>query len=843
MIRLYFQQALYHLRENPIITWVSVLGTALAICMIMVLVITFQVRLVDCEPEVNRSRSLYVSAMSVKNKGGSDGDSSNARMSVRTGRECFKNLTTAEAVTLVSLPEKVRVSLPAGNKVTADMVQTDDAFWHIFRFRFLSGKAFTKADSDAGVPCAVLSAAVARRLFGTTDIAGKTVQLNYVEYRISGVVTDVSVLATSAYAQVWVPYTSTDIARLTWWEETLGQMRAVILARSAADFPAIREEAEQLRRKYNDSLRDSEVFYRGQPDEQFANLYRKWSETPDTKAIILRYMLVIAILLLVPAINLSSMTLSRMRRRMAEIGVRKAFGATGGELIRQIFFENLLLTLFAGVLGLALSYAATFLLNGFLFNNSTNAYLSGHAAFALGIPCSFRFLFADEHPFGRHTGMEGFENEYNGCDQSKVNDGYENDIETNKERVEQQSFLFVELLLVFVVLWYIVDWTLVTARVYHAPMGFDTEHCYNITVSKLGEDSPLYNPELTADDDMDDLLRLTDRLRHCPGVEAVAISQNCFPYNEGSNSIDLGIDSVAVNVRLLWVEADFFRVFRYAFTEEAEFAKVEAAFRNDEPVVSSNLTEGHPELGGSASLPGREVLLLNYGKDVRRRIGAVGTPVRWSHFHTPSQWGGAFAALPLNAKRLRNFGDPRYVTVSLRVSEDADKNFAEKLMNDADRLYQVGNLYLLDITPFSHLREICELEDMNEWKTQLCVLGFLLLNIFLGVIGTFWFRTQQRRKEVALRLALGSSRRGIFSCLMYEGVLLLTLAAVPAAVIAFNIGYAELVDVGKMPFDAGRFLPALALTWLLMALMIVAGIWYPAYGAMKVHPAEALHDE
>ena len=55
-------------------------------------------------------------------------------------------------------------------------------------------------------------------------------------------------------------------------------------------------------------------------------------------------------------------------------------------------------------------------------------------------------------------------------------------------------FLFMELLLVFVVLWYIVDWTLVTARVYHAPMGFDTEHCYNIAVGKLGENSPLYYP-------------------------------------------------------------------------------------------------------------------------------------------------------------------------------------------------------------------------------------------------------------------------------------------------------------------------------------------------------------
>lgn len=385
MIRLYFQQALYHLRENPIITWVSVIGTALAICMIMVLVITLQVRIVDCEPEVNRSRTLYVSAMSAKQKGDEDGNSSNARMSIHTGRECFKALTSAQAVTLVSMPEKVRASLPAGAKMTVDMVQTDDAFWNIFQFRYLSGKAFTKAESDAGQPCAVLSATVARRLFGTTDVAGQTVQLNHVEYRVTGVVADVSVLATSAYAQIWVPYTSTDAEQMAWRDNTMGQMRAVILAHSSADFPKIREEAEQLRRKYNDGLRDSEVFYRGQPDAQFANLYRSWNSEPDTKAVVLRYTVIILILLLVPAINLSSMTLSRMRRRMAEIGVRKAFGATSGELVRQIFFENLLLTLLAGILGLLLSYAATFLLNNFLFGNMMSAYLSGETSLTPGM--------------------------------------------------------------------------------------------------------------------------------------------------------------------------------------------------------------------------------------------------------------------------------------------------------------------------------------------------------------------------------------------------------------------------------------------------------------------------
>ena len=215
-----------------------------------------------------------------------------------------------------------------------------------------------------------------------------------------------------------------------------------------------------------------------------------------------------------------------------------------------------------------------------------------------------------------------------------------------KNEWNSNLFLFVELLLVFVVLWYIVDWTLVTARVYHAPMGFDTEHCYNITVSKLGEDSPLYNPELTADDDMDDLLRLTDRLRHCPGVEAVAISQNCFPYNEGSNSIDLGIDSVAVNVRLLWVEADFFRVFRYAFTEEAEFAKVEAAFRNDEPVVSSNLTAvasvrwARPCAGRISILRRSGAGLLQPFRSMRRGYGISAIPVM-------SQSACAFPKMPI----------------------------------------------------------------------------------------------------------------------------------------------------------------------------------------------------
>lgn len=414
-----------------------------------------------------------------------------------------------------------------------------------------------------------------------------------------------------------------------------------------------------------------------------------------------------------------------------------------------------------------------------------------------------------------------------------------------KNEWRANQFLFIELLLVFVVLWYIVDWSLVTARVYHAPMGFDTEHCYNINLGKLTPKSASYNPALTVDDDIHHLTELTERLRHRLGVEAVALSQNCFPYNNGSNGLNIGVDTVSLTTHLLWVEPDFFRVFRYSASDKETLSRMAAAVRDERLVVSSNLFADNPELkmNDAASMQGCELRLLNFGSDVRGRIGVVGTPVRWSHFYTSSEWGGSFAAMHLNMERLKEYGDVRYITLSLRVHPDADKEFAEKLMDDADRLYRTGNIYLLDITPFKDLREICEREDMNEAKTWLCVLGFLLMNIFLGVIGTFWFRTQQRRKEVALRMAMGSSRRSIFSRLMSEGLLLLTLSAIPAVIIAFNVGVAELVDVGKLSFTTNRFLCAIIITWLLMALMIIAGIWYPASKAMNVQPAEALHDE
>ena len=61
------------------------------------------------------------------------------------------------------------------------------------------------------------------------------------------------------------------------------------------------------------------------------------------------------LLLLVPAINLGGMTRSRLKKRVSEIGVRRAYGAKRTGIATELVGENFLLTLGGGVIGLLLS--------------------------------------------------------------------------------------------------------------------------------------------------------------------------------------------------------------------------------------------------------------------------------------------------------------------------------------------------------------------------------------------------------------------------------------------------------------------------------------------------------
>ena len=61
------------------------------------------------------------------------------------------------------------------------------------------------------------------------------------------------------------------------------------------------------------------------------------------------------ILLIVPAINVSGLISSQMSRRMAELAVRKAYGASRSTLMVQLLRENLALAFAGALLGFLFS--------------------------------------------------------------------------------------------------------------------------------------------------------------------------------------------------------------------------------------------------------------------------------------------------------------------------------------------------------------------------------------------------------------------------------------------------------------------------------------------------------
>ena len=353
MYKIYLKQAWALLKENKLLSGVSIFGTALAICMIMVIVIVWQMRTANYSPEDYRDRMMYVSDTRASYK---ENESYNDCyfLASRVVKDCFYPLRSAEKVGMAYHGVQ-RLAAVADHTVEfkCDVTFTDAAFWNIFNFRFLSGKPYGEEEVQSGIMDAVVSESVARRLYGTTEVVGRTVEISYVPYTIRAVVRDVSLLAESAYGDVWLPYTTDNSLYDNGSDRLVGGFRCYIL-------------------RLNESQSTHLLKIGGGPDTHLGDLAREdaFSE-PNVRELVMKYVIIVLVLLLIPAINMSGITQSRMRKRMAEIGVRKAFGATRSELLTQVLYENLLQTLLGGVLGLFFSYASILLLSDWLLDTGT----------------------------------------------------------------------------------------------------------------------------------------------------------------------------------------------------------------------------------------------------------------------------------------------------------------------------------------------------------------------------------------------------------------------------------------------------------------------------------------
>lgn len=191
--------------------------------------------------------------------------------------------------------------------------------------------------------------------------------------------------------------------------------------------------------------------------------------------------------------------------------------------------------------------------------------------------------------------------------------------------------------------------------------------------------------------------------------------------------------------------------------------------------------------------------------------------------------------------------------ITFRVKAEADNpDYRQYFLDEMAPKLDIDNLFVVDAVPYTLQQEEFEvlLGDTDRINTHTVIVIFLLVNVFLGLVGIFWLRTRRRRGEIALRLSMGSSRARIGRLLIGEGLLLLTLVAFPAALVCYNVAISEpalgnsaLISLWPVEWSFIRFIVGTLAAWLLIAVMVVIGIWFPARQAMQIQPAEALHEE
>ena len=403
-----------------------------------------------------------------------------------------------------------------------------------------------------------------------------------------------------------------------------------------------------------------------------------------------------------------------------------------------------------------------------------------------------------------------------------------------KNEWRNNLWLALELLVVSVVMWFVVDYLYTRTATYLEPRGFDISHCYLVEMGKLTDKSPDYIPGQTDEQEAADILELVDRLRHRPEIEAVSLSQNSYPYN-GSNSTDQvrydTLVSAGWTIRRM-VTPDFVRVFRYRGARGETSEQLAEMLERGEFLASNNLYLKYDR--PMTEFIGKRFQL--FGDTTQTyRLGAALQNVRYSDY-----WQ-AYNSYTFLYKI--NWYDSEQ-ELCLRVRADRDHDFIRRLKADSEKQFRIGNIFISEVRSFKDIRRNFQQSWNNDLRNYIMGMGFLLLNIFLGLLGTFWFRTQQRRSEIALHKAHGASDMDIFTRLMSEGLLLLLLVTPVALIVDYNLANMELNSWrNDTTLEWGRLLLCAAASFVLIGLMITIGIGIPARKAMKIQPAEALHDE
>lgn len=409
--------------------------------------------------------------------------------------------------------------------------------------------------------------------------------------------------------------------------------------------------------------------------------------------------------------------------------------------------------------------------------------------------------------------------------------------------------LFIVLAAVLCVAYYLVG----VYDVVHEPCGYDITDVYSMDFTPLspGEEGNASSGEPAEADEAaknaleeekaQDILSLLQRVRKSPYVQYAALSINGLPCNYSffGQNVRTRTDTALIYVNARYVSPDMALVLRYESLRGRSPEQMRVDLASGKILISPDRT--HSAKHDPGELVNAMIVNTCDSTDVAVAADVIRT-VRRSRFET-GDFGTMIIPLPDEKVGTGQFTPNQVQSIGIRVKPGMGQKLIDEYLSDPTLR---GHRHMIISRPVA-LDDIDRSQNnQNMIMIRLLVTFalFLLLTVFLGLLGTFWYRIRHREREIAIRMVNGATPGDIYRRLLSESFILVFISALLCAGFA-----AWVVLAGKFPEDyrspyyVSQLLIGGAFTLGALLVTVAAGVTIPALRAMKVQPAIALKDE